>query len=266
MLMYTPVVLIKLSELRRFLSISPCGVLHVGAHLAEESSEYEANGCYDRGMVIWVEAQSHLCQIMRTNLDPSKDLIINCVAWHVDGELLPLYLASNSESSSLFKFQSHSDIYPDIKALHKREVLSSRLDSVIPKGLNFNFLNLDLQGAELNALMGLGKLIEQVDYVYSEVSSIPLYSNGANFVAINEWLTKNGFVFILKRMIPFKGWGDGFWIRKEIAPKFIPLKRLQLCINSIPFILRYLAHHVFKKCSSIFKSKETAGNSALESI
>lgn len=246
MWVYTLFVLIKLSELRRFLSITPSGILHVGAHLAEESSEYESNGCYDRGMVIWVEAQSELCQIMRTNLDPSKNLVINCVAWQSDGEKLPFYLASSSESSSLFKFESHSDIYPDIKALQKREVLSSRLDSVIPKDLDFNFLNLDLQGAELNALMGMGKLIEQVNYVYSEVSSIPLYSNGANFVAINEWLTKNGFVFVFKRMIPFKGWGDGFWIRKEIAPKFISLRRLQLRINSIPFILKHLVHHFLK--------------------
>ena len=46
---------ITVSELSKYWNIAPTGVLHVGAHLGEEASDYEKFGW---APVIWVEAPS----------------------------------------------------------------------------------------------------------------------------------------------------------------------------------------------------------------
>ncbi len=47
------------------------------------------------------------------------------------------------------------------------------LKDILPKyeDIHFNFLNLDIQGAELKALKSMGDYLNNVDYIYTEVNS-----------------------------------------------------------------------------------------------
>jgi hypothetical protein len=54
-------VLIKVAEMTKYFGIFPNSILHIGAHTAEEKSDYEINGRGSHG-IIWVEAQSELCK------------------------------------------------------------------------------------------------------------------------------------------------------------------------------------------------------------
>jgi hypothetical protein len=78
-----------------------------------------------------------------------------------------------------------------------------------------NFVNLDIQGAELKALKGFGNYLEQVDYVYSEINTKCLYKNCALLPEMNEFLEQKGF-----RMVEIKhtqhGWGDAFYMRQSL--------------------------------------------------
>ena len=68
----------------------------------------------------------------------------------------------------------------------------------IPK--NFaNFLNIDIQGAELLALKGMGDIINYFDYAYLEVNRNYVYKNCALIDEIDKYLSK--YFFSLKYRI-----------------------------------------------------------------
>jgi hypothetical protein len=105
-------VLISVRELEKFWNIHPNGVLHVGAHLAEESEQYSR---FSWGKVIWVEAQHNLVRSLKETLNPLHNEVLEAAIWDVDGEVKQFGVASNSQSSSLLDFNTHSESYPDIK-------------------------------------------------------------------------------------------------------------------------------------------------------
>ena len=62
---------------------------------------------------------------------------------------------------------------------------------------NINFdLILDVQGAELKVLKGLGKYIKNVDKITTEVSKKEYYKGGVIFDELNEFIINNGFKLI----------------------------------------------------------------------
>lgn len=56
-----------------------------------------------------------------------------------------------------------------------------------------NFVNIDIQGAELKALKGMKKYLENVDYLYLEVDVKELYEGCCLLSEINEFLKGFGF-------------------------------------------------------------------------
>ena len=69
---------ISVSELSRFWNIKPKGVLHVGAHLAEEAADYEKYGWLP---VTWVEAQPNLVEVLEVNLHFPDHKVIEAAIW-----------------------------------------------------------------------------------------------------------------------------------------------------------------------------------------
>jgi hypothetical protein len=56
-----------------------------------------------------------------------------------------------------------------------------------------DFLWLDLQGAELDALVGCGHLLEGVSAIHCEVQNVPLYHGAPLCPEILRWLEVRGF-------------------------------------------------------------------------
>lgn len=76
----------------------------------------------------------------------------------------------------------------------------------------YNFLNLDIQGAELMALKGFGDLLHKIDYIYSEVNQEELYKDCALIQDLDNYLSKYRFKRVISTMTQF-GWGDAFYIK-----------------------------------------------------
>jgi|688.fasta_scaffold528756_1 hypothetical protein len=81
----------------------------------------------------------------------------------------------------------------------------------------FNFLNLDIQGSELNALRGASIQLKHVDYVYTEVNTELLYENCCTLSEIDSHLADYAFERIAPTMTN-QGWGDAFYA-KDAAGK-----------------------------------------------
>jgi FkbM family methyltransferase len=92
----------------------------------------------------------------------------------------PFHVTSNNgESSSLLKFGSHSELFPEVRVQQTIQVSTRLLSSVVAehKLQPPDFLLVDVQGAEYQVLEAIGaELLAQVRLIYSEVSTDHVYA------------------------------------------------------------------------------------------
>jgi len=104
------------------------------------------------------------------------------------------YVTTREDSSSLFRpTVVQQDAGINIK--NTINVQTERLDSVL-SGENIlrpSLLKIDVQGAELDVLGGVGELFDVINYVYVEVSFIELYAGQPLFSEIEKFLKSVGY-------------------------------------------------------------------------
>ena len=200
--------------MERYWNVFPQTILHVGAHRGEENSHYEKLN-WGKGGVTWIEAQTNLCDYLRDKLDPRFHTVINAAVWGTNGTAMKLHVASNGESTSLLNFGTHSDSYPDVFEKETVEVLTSRIDSLLLNNLKIDFVNLDIQGAELEALRGMGNLLEHVKWIYVEVNKREVYIKCPRVQELDAFLEPKGFVRRFTVWQRSAGWGDGIYIKSS---------------------------------------------------
>ncbi len=92
------------------------------------------------------------------------------------------------------------------------------MKNIIPDyNIPFNFLNLDIQGAELKAMKGMGDYLKNFDYVYTEINDDHLYINCALVSDLDDFLLQYGLVRVETCWTDCK-WGDAFYIKKDLIP------------------------------------------------
>lgn len=188
----------------------------MGAHEAEEHDEYVNSGLARVNPIIWVEAQRELAERLKNRLDPQSNKVYCGVAWDKDDEKLEFNITSKTASSSVYQLGDHKKMYPDIEVVEKLEVRTSRLDSLLKKDDIFDFVVLDIQGAEGKALVGLGHRIKSVNWIFTEVSKRELYTGAMQFRELDSFLTDLGFKRVFTAWDRRAGWGDALYARDSI--------------------------------------------------
>jgi FkbM family methyltransferase len=203
--------LIPLHQLVQKYNIQFNGVLHVGAHECEELNDYEKY--LPRNKILWVEGipdKVELCKKRFPNV-----LIENAVVSDVV-EQVRFNVSNNGQSSSILEFGLHSTFHPQVHYIGYFEAETQLLNSILPKyDINYNFLNFDIQGAELKALKGMEEYLPKVDYLYTEVNSDYVYKECALVGELDEYLLQFGLHRVETNWTQCK-WGDAFYIRKTI--------------------------------------------------
>lgn len=207
--------LIDFDYLWRRYKIRSTEVLHVGANIGQEAAAYHRHGVT---RVIWVEAHKptfdRLCQHVQQY--PGHICLNACVS-DTSGEKVKFHLANNAcESSSILQLGTHAQRHPTVKYIQDIEMETVTLGFLlamhqlaIEPGA---FLNIDLQGAELPALLGLGERIRQFDHLYLEVNKEELYKGCALVEEVDRYVETFGFVGIETKMTG-AGWGDKYYKR-----------------------------------------------------
>ena len=203
----------NVEELTRIWGLKPSGVLHVGAHEGEEAFDYESHGWLP---VIWFEAQPQLAKNLHERLDPKIHEVINAAVWDTNGIRMKFNLASNSQSSSLLSFGTHAHDYPEVSFTDEFEVETRRLDSLLEHHFIPNFLNLDIQGAEGMAIKGLGKELDKIDAIYTEINRKEVYLDCIMVKELDAILKIAGFERVATRWILGRGWGDALYLRRSV--------------------------------------------------
>lgn len=220
----------------KFLPLSAVrGVIHVGAHEAEELPFYVAAGI---SRIIWIEANPGKYNILMDKIKPYPLMSLGRFAAGSTSGDTCLNVSNNGQSSSILAFGTHSTSYPEIKYIDKVSVpmmtIDCYLDALAVSRYFFNFINLDIQGFELEALQGALRQLSFVDYVYCEVNIAPLYLGCPTLTDIDILLSHHGFQRVALELTG-QGWGDAFYSRKNVA-----FLRLQL------FTLLSLDKHIHR--------------------
>jgi FkbM family methyltransferase len=211
-------VLIPVRKLSRIWNVHPSGVLHIGAHHAEESVDYRKAGWEP---VMWIEAQEDLATELKQTLDPTSNQVVCAVVSDISGEEIEFYVSSNGQSSSILKFGTHSTNYPETEIVATSVLKTSTIDSIVSaETMDFDFMNLDIQGAELKALKGSKVTLSKVKWVYTEVNYEEVYQGGALVYDLDAYLANFGFKRKATRWCFGLGWGDALYVKMDATFSF----------------------------------------------
>lgn len=120
----------------------------------------------------------------------------------------------NPGASSLFK---SNGTYPvEHYVQYEINIPCHRLDTIIKKNNieKVDIIWMDLQGAELIALEGLGDFLNYVTHIHTEVSYKPIYDGQVLFKDIHSFLVSRGF--LLKNKLNYSGWQEDAIYTKTI--------------------------------------------------
>ena len=227
-----------------FLSNKVTGIIHIGAHKLEELPDY-LKGNIKR--IIWIEANPEKYQFIEERLQRFEKMTLGKFAAGRKYDSLNLNLANNGQSSSLLEFGTHKISYPDINYLSKIVVKTKPLDNWLDENFEdkhlYNFINIDIQGFELEALRGMHKQLKVAQYVYLEVNYEQVYKGCSQLEDIDTFLSNFRFVRVGMRRTD-KGWGDAIYAKNHIFLSklyylLLPFVRvLKIPINIFRFFVR----------------------------
>ena len=183
------------------------GVLHIGAHEGQEYSSYAKMGLET---MIFVEPLPHVYSKLIKNVGENCKCI-NAALGNRVGEV-EMYVdeANTGGSSSVLKPKMHLDQYPHITFPQKITVPITKVDLLdISK---CNFVNIDVQGYELEVLKGAENYMRSVDYVMLEVNRDEVYENCAKVDQIDEFLAEYK-LFRMETEWAGHTWGDAFYVK-----------------------------------------------------
>ena len=206
--------IIKYNKLLKKYNIKVNGILHIGAHECEELHDYLNGGC-PKNKIIWIEGNPEIAKKMKIK-DPTLR-IYNYLVSDKDNINTKLNITNNVQSSSILDLGTHKKHHPEVHFNGSIELKTTTVNSIYNiENLNptiANFLNIDIQGAELLALKGMGDLITNFDYLYLEVNREHLYVNCALIYEIDAYLTQFNFKRIQTEWTNYN-WGDAFYIKQ----------------------------------------------------
>jgi FkbM family methyltransferase len=195
--------ILELNDLVKKYNMNISGVIHIGAHYGEEVSNYVNLGIDD---IVLFEPLEENFEILKNNVS-NLNANINgyCAALGNKNQYVNMFLSSNNlESSSVLKPKMHLDLHPEVVFSREQSVEMKRLDDFSFE--KYNFINLDVQGYEMEVLKGAEKTLEYIDYLYCEVNRNEVYEGNAYIDEIDEYLSNYNM-----RRVETSWWYDGPW-------------------------------------------------------
>lgn len=249
--------LINLRTIFPAYSIQPRGVVHLGAHQAQELALYKELG-FQR--ILFIEANPILANAIRerTINDPSVT-VASCAVSDSNGSQM-LRVTSSDQSSSILPLKLHRAYYPTIHESYQISVSTRRLDTLLEElnlpASDFNYLHMDIQGSELMALQGAPELLRHIEAITSEVNFEELYEGCGLIDDLEQKLESHGFDSNpIAISTPYHtSWGDAMYIRRK-QPRVASADRGVLTARTLGSngrfanqlfqyaFLRILAHH-----------------------
>jgi FkbM family methyltransferase len=202
--------------LKRY-GVEPKGVLHLGGYDGGEDLAYCQIGFRDR---LFVEAQPDTFARLKQFLDGRGASCEQYAVSNVSHQTVTMHVAQNGQSSSILPMEKHLEIYPHIPIIDKILVETIRVDDLLAmdkyKHNVYNFLNCDIQGAELLALSGSCVSLRNFDILNLEVNFDELYKGLPHITEIDAFLSVFDFVRA-DTVLAHPTWGDAIYVKNRFT-------------------------------------------------
>lgn len=205
--------MIPLERILKDYNLHPKGVIHVGAHWAEEHEDYIKCGIEK---FVYIEPCKEAWEVLKNKTFECDSILIN-VACGAEEKEMPMYVShqNQGQSNSLLKPELHLAQHPNVVFDDAEIVKVVTLDSIPLERMNYDMLVMDCQGYEGEVLKGAIETLKHIDIVYTEVNRGPTYLNNIEIEGIDELLSD----FIRIETFwpsPNWTWGDSVFIRKTL--------------------------------------------------
>lgn len=198
------------------------GAIHIGGHYGTEYDEYCKLSSIQH-MLFYEPDPSSFAKLKARVGEDTRVTAINKALGPFSCEMeLYTETANTGQSNSLLEPHLHKEQYPHISFEGKIKVKVHPLDKYEPAPI-FNFINIDVQGFELEVFRGAKKTLSQIDYIIAEVNREELYKDCALVDEVDEYLSKFNFTRVDTKWITDttlgnyrpKGetWGDALYIK-----------------------------------------------------
>ena len=186
------------------------GIIHIGGHHGQEFKTYVENNISN---VMFFEPVPSTFKILKENIGDKA--ILHNVALGNENKKIEMYIetANQGQSSSVLEPGIHTRQYPHITFDDKLEVDMVRLDDFIEESTEYNFINIDVQGYELEVMKGAKNILKNVDYIMSEVNRDEVYINCSKVDELDSFLSDFGFSRVETTWDGLT-WGDALYVKR----------------------------------------------------
>ena len=203
------------------LNVDVKGVIHVGMW------DFVEHYCYSKlvgDKVIGVEANEFVYDTMSKPIaDKCGYRSFNECVYSEDGLEKQFYLANDCSTLNPVAYSNHLSM--KLAGGNFVNVITKKLSTLIQENnidMNqYDFLNIDAEGAELEILKGFEDELEYINMIFIETSLNDRNNTGATHEAIVQWLRQRGFRLAeMSDSYQQEGWGDSIFLRndRELKP------------------------------------------------
>lgn len=190
-------------------NIKPKGVLHIGANVGEERFVYDELGIKKQ---IWIEGNPEIFLKLKENVSYNPHAIALNFLIGDENKFVDFHISNNgSQSSSVLELGTHKQQHPDVFYVKTINEMQWRIDSLELDLTGIDFLNIDIQGVELQALKGMGDYLKYFQWLYLEVNKDYVYENCALVNDVDEYVKAFGFTRVETKWVG--NWGDALYIK-----------------------------------------------------
>jgi len=186
------------------------GIIHIGGHYGQEYDLYKTLNV----PILFFEPISNSFNILKNKTEHDPNVLAFQCALGNENKMINMNveMANNGQSSSILKPKKHLEQYPHITFDFTEEVNMFRLDDLNIDLTKYNFINIDVQGYELEVFKGAFETLKNIDYIISEVNRDEVYENCPHVNELDTYLSQFNF----KRVeTDWAGniWGDALYIK-----------------------------------------------------
>ena len=187
------------------------GVIHIGAHFGQEYDMYKKHNI--KNLMFFEPLVANYRELLK-NIPKNDNIKTFNIALGdaVGNKVMFVETANNGQSSSILEPGTHLDLYPNITFDNREVVKIDRLDNIPFDRTQYNMINIDVQGYELEVFKGARDTLSQIDIVYAEINTNEVYKGCPLLSDIDHYLGDMGFSRILTHMA-CDAWGDAYYKR-----------------------------------------------------
>lgn len=209
----------NINKIQKKINFKIKGIIHIGAGSGAELRNY-CKLDIKNFLMIEPDPLSYKKLVLRklyySFFFQKKIKIINClITDEVKNDHL-FNIMNVKDCNSIYNFNLHSKFYPTIYLKKTIKMRSETLNNLFSNANNlkhYNFINIDIQGAELLAFKGASQILNKIKGIYTEINFQELYKNCAMVDEIDNYLKTYGFKRVYTNTDLHPSWGDALYLK-----------------------------------------------------